>query len=50
MDRNYGGDVEGPGSRISMYKGPVVRESTSEEHREGGGGWSPGTEGAGGLR
>lgn len=50
MDRHYVGDMEGPGSRISMYKGPVVRESTSEEHREGRDGWSPGSEGASGLR
>lgn len=33
MCRNYLDYVEGPGSKISMHKGPVVRESTSEEEK-----------------
>lgn len=50
MYRNSIGDVEGPGSRTSRCKGPVVRESTSEEEREGQDGWGPGSEGESGVR
>ena len=50
MSRNYVGDVEGSGIRISMYKGPVVRESTSEEQREGQDGWGLGIQGENGAR
>lgn len=50
MYKNYPGDIEGPGSGIGIYKGPVVGESTFEEHREEQDGWGPGNEGESRVR